>query len=271
MKRFLIIALSFSVLLFSCTTKVEDKSQKEQLFKIHTEYGDMIFKLYDATPKHKENFEKLIDEGYFNDLLFHRVINSFMIQGGDPNSRNAKPGQLLGDGGPDYTIPAEFVDTIFHKKGVIAAAREGDDVNPNMESSASQFYIVQGYVFSDEDIAKVEDRINASRLNKLITQYIEEAKNKAFETGGSVNYEEILPVAREKAEIQFKEEGYFKIPDFKRKVYQTLGGTPHLDNAYTVFGEVIEGFDVIDKIAAVETDENDRPVRDVKMTIERIK
>ncbi|HRW61972.1 MAG TPA: peptidylprolyl isomerase, partial [Bacteroidales bacterium] len=109
----------------------------------------MIFKLYDATPKHKANFEKLIDEGYFNDVLFHRVINSFMIQGGDPNSRNAKPGQLLGDGGPDYTIPAEFVDTIFHKKGVIAAAREGDDVNPNMESSASQFYIVQGYVFTD--------------------------------------------------------------------------------------------------------------------------
>jgi len=270
MKKILSISLILSLFAFSCQIEKPKKRDKDQLYKIETEYGDMIFKLYNATPLHKENFIKLIDQVYFNDLLFHRVIDEFMIQGGDPDSRNAEPGQFLGEGGPGYTIPAEFVDTIFHKKGVIAAAREGDDTNPEMRSAGSQFYIVQGYVFTDEDIEKVEDRINASRLNKLITKYIDEAKNEAFKTGGIIDYQVILPEARKKAEEKFKEEGYYKVPDFKRKIYQTIGGTPHLDNAYTVFGEVIEGLDVIDKIAAVETDENDRPVRDIKMRITKL-
>ncbi len=226
--------------------------------------------LYDATPLHKENFIKLIEQGYFDDLLFHRVINGFMIQGGDPNSRNAEPGKMLGKGGPGYTIPAEFVDTIFHKKGVIAAAREGDDVNPEMRSAGSQFYIVQGKVLTDEDVKKVEDRINASRLNKLITKYIDEAKNEAFNTGGMIDYQVILPVARKKAEEEFKLEGIYKIPENKLKVYKTIGGTPHLDNAYTIFGEVINGLEVLDKIAAVETDENDRPIKDIKMKISKL-
>ena len=267
MKRIFILSVILVAFVFSCQVEKPTKKDKEQLYKIETEYGDMIFKLYDATPLHKENFIKLIEQGYFDDLLFHRVIDGFMIQGGDPDSRNAEPGTMLGEGGPGYTIPAEFIDTIFHKKGVIAAARQGDDVNPEMRSAGSQFYIAQGYVFTDEDVEKVEDRINASRLNKLVTKYIDEAKNVAFETGGIIDYEVILPEARKKAEEKFKEEGYFKLPDFKRQVYQTLGGIPHLDNAYTVFGEVIEGLAVIDKIAAVETDENDRPVNDVKMRI----
>ncbi|MCK5029802.1 MAG: peptidylprolyl isomerase, partial [Bacteroidales bacterium] len=228
------------------------------------------FKLYDATPLHKENFIKLIEQGYFDDLLFHRVIDGFMIQGGDPNSRNAEPGKMLGDGGLEYTIPAEFVDTIFHKKGVIAAARKGDDVNPEMRSAGSQFYIVQGIVFTDEDVKKVEDRINASRLNKLITKNIEDAKNEAYNTGGTIDYQIILPEARKKAEEQFKAEGYYKIPKNKLKVYQTIGGTPHLDNAYTVFGEIIDGLEVIDKIAAVNTDKNDTPILDIKMRIEKL-
>lgn len=270
MKKIVLLSIAYSLLFISCQFDQSKKKSEEQLYKIETAYGDMIFKLYDATPLHKQNFEKLIDEGYFNGLLFHRVINGFMIQGGDPNSRDAKPGQMLGDGGPGYTIPAEFVDTIFHKKGVIAAAREGDDVNPEMRSSGSQFYIVQGKVFSDEDIKKVEDRINASRLNNLTTKYIEEAKNEAYNTGGMIDYQVILPEARKKAEAEFKKEGYYKIPDFKRKIYQTIGGTPHLDNAYTVFGEVIKGLDVIDKIASVETDENDRPIKDIKMKIKKL-
>ncbi|HSH52299.1 MAG TPA: peptidylprolyl isomerase, partial [Bacteroidales bacterium] len=241
-----------------------------ELYKIETEYGDMIFKLYNQTPLHKKNFKKLIDQDYFNGLLFHRVINGFMIQGGDPDSRNSESGRLLGSGGPGYTIPAEFVDTIFHKKGVIAAAREGDDVNPEMRSAGSQFYIIQGKIFSDEDIKKVENRINASRLNKMVTQYIKEAEEKAYKTGGTIDYQVIVRQAREKAKKKFKKEGMYRIPDYKRKVYQTIGGTPHLDGAYTIFGEVVEGIDVIDKIAAVETDDNDRPIKNIRMTIKKL-
>lgn len=270
MKKTILILVLFCFVIFSCQLNQSNKNSEDQLYKIETIYGDMILKLYNATPLHKDNFIKLVDQGYFNDLLFHRVINSFMIQGGDPNSRNTDAGGVLGEGGPGYTIPAEFIDTIFHKKGVIAAAREGDDVNPEMRSAGSQFYIVQGKVLTDEDIKKVEDRINASRLNKLITKYIDEAKNEAFNSGGIIDYEIILPEARKKAEEEFKLEGYYKIPENKLKVYQSIGGTPHLDNAYTIFGEIIDGLEVIDKIAAVETDENDRPIIDVKMRISKL-
>ncbi|MEA2107042.1 MAG: peptidylprolyl isomerase [Bacteroidota bacterium] len=269
MKKIFIIIFPVILFLNGCDIPIK-KEKKTELYKIETEYGDMIFKLYDQTPLHKKNFKKLIEQNYFDGLLFHRVIEDFMIQGGDPNSRNAKPGEMLGNGGPGYTIPAEFVDTIFHKKGVIAAAREGDDVNPEMRSAGSQFYIVQGKVFSDEDIKKVENRINASRLNKLITKYIKEAEDKAYETSGTIDYQVIVREARKKAEKQFKKEGMYKIPKDKRKIYQTIGGTPHLDGAYTVFGEVTEGLEVIDKIAAVETDENDRPLKDIKMTIKKL-
>lgn len=269
MKKIFIFSIAFALLIISCKPE-GPQNKKEQLYKIETIYGDIIFKLYDETPLHKENFIKLIEQKYFDDVLFHRVINGFMIQGGDPDSRNAKPGELLGNGGPDYTIPAEFVDTIFHKKGVIAAAREGDDVNPEMRSAGSQFYIVQGKVFNDEDFKKVEDRINASRLNNMITKLMEEEKNKAYETGAIIDYETLLPKVRAMAEEQFKSEGYYTIPEFKKEVYRTIGGTPHLDNAYTIFGEVVEGLEVIDKIAAVETDENDRPIKDVKMRIKKL-
>jgi cyclophilin family peptidyl-prolyl cis-trans isomerase len=269
MKKILLLSLALVFIAISCQIDQSKKKIKDQLYTIETEYGDMIFKLYDATPLHKANFIKLIELDYFDDILFHRVINGFMIQGGDPDSRNAQPGVMLGEGGPEYTIPAEFVDTIFHKKGVLAAAREGDNVNPEMRSSASQFYIVQGTVLTDEDVKKVEDRINASRLTKLVDKYIDEAKNKVYNTGGTIDYQVILPEARKKAEEEFKQGGYYKIPGNKLKVYQTIGGTPHLDNAYTIFGEIVEGLDVIDKIAAVETDKNDRPVKDIKMRIKK--
>ncbi len=270
MKKIVLLSVVISMFIVSCQFDSSKKKTKDQLYKIETEYGNMIFKLYDATPLHKENFIKLIEQGYFDDLLFHRVIDGFMIQGGDPNSRNAEEGIMLGNGGPGYTIPAEFDDTIFHKRGVIAAARKGDDENPEMRSAGSQFYIVHGKVFTDEDIEKVEDRINASKLEKLTSKYIEEAKNEAYNTGGIIDYQIILPEARKKAEEEFKSEGYFKIPENKLKVYQTLGGTPHLDNAYTVFGEVIEGLEVIDKIALAQTDERDRPVKDIKMKISKL-
>jgi peptidyl-prolyl cis-trans isomerase B (cyclophilin B) len=185
--------------------------------KIETSYGDMVVKLYNETPKHRDNFLKLVKDGTYNDLLFHRVINQFMIQGGDPNSRNAKPGQMLGDGELGYTIPAEFVPGLYHKKGALAAARQADQVNPEKRSSSCQFYIVQGNKWDAAKLKMVEQRYGKS--------FIEE----------------------------------------QAKVYATLGGTPFLDGDYTVFGEVVEGLEVVDKIAAVKCGPMDRPVEDVKM------
>ncbi len=185
---------------------------------LQTTLGDIKIKLYDDTPKHKENVIKLVEQGYYNGLLFHRVIPAFMVQAGDPNSRNSRPGQPLGDGGPNYTIPAEFNPQYFHKKGAVAAARKGDDINPYKESSGSQFYIVQGRT------------LNAAQLD-------------AMEKAGK--------------HTPFTPE--------QRTVYSTLGGTPHLDNAYTVFGEVIDGMEVVDLISAVKTNERNRPFTDVKI------
>jgi peptidyl-prolyl cis-trans isomerase B (cyclophilin B) len=167
---------------------------------------------------HAENFIKLSQEGYYDGQLFHRVISGFMIQTGDPNSKIAKKGQLLGGGGPGYTIPGEFHPSLYHKKGALATARQGDQVNPNKESSGSQFYIVQGEVLSD------------AQLN-------------AMEANGS----------------------HIKFTPEQRNIYKTIGGTPHLDYTYTVFGEVVEGLEVIDKIASVPTDRMNRPFDDVKI------
>lgn len=190
------------------------------LIEIETEYGTMLAELFAATPKHRDNFVKLAEEGYYNDLLFHRVIGGFMIQGGDPQSRNAPAGQMLGMGGPSYQIPAEFVDSLAHVKGAIAAARTS---NPEKKSSGSQFYIVQGSPVTEATLNQVE----AMRR--------------------------------------------FHYTPEQRQEYLKMGGTPHLDREYTVFGRVVEGLDVIDKIAAVETASGDRPKADVKMKIRVIK
>ena len=187
--------------------------------------GTIEVKLYNQTPQHRDNFLSLVEEGAYDSLLFHRVIKDFMIQGGDPESRNAVKGQILGDGDRPYTLPAEFrlEDGIFHRRGVLAAAREGDDVNPEQRSSAMQFYIVWGRVFDDERLDYVQQRMDEI-------------------TGGKVKYTEEM-----------------------RNAYKTVGGTPHLDGLYTVFGEVVSGLDVVDAIQQVATDENDRPVEDVRI------
>lgn len=200
------------------TNTMENQNDTTQYFvNITTSYGDMVVKLYNETPKHRDNFIKLVKEGYFNDLLFHRVIKEFMIQGGDPNSRNANAKTQLGAGGPGYTIPAEFNKNFIHKKGALSAARQGDQVNPTKASSGSQFYIVQG---------KVTDKAQLEQMGR--------------QTGNAYSAEQM-------------------------EVYATVGGTPFLDNQYTVFGEVIKGLEVIDKIAAVRTAVGDRPIEDVKM------
>lgn len=216
MKKSLIFGI-FAML--STTLMAKDsnpsKEKKETMVIISTDYGDMKIKLYDETPLHRDNFIKLAKEGFFDGLLFHRVIPQFMIQGGDPTSRDAKPGQQLGAGGPGYTIPAEFNPNFIHKKGALSAARQGDQVNPKRASSGSQFYIVQGRTASAQELQR----------------------------GG----------------IKYTEE--------QMKIYAEQGGTPFLDGQYTVFGEVVEGLDVIDKIAAVRTAPGDRPIEDVKFTV----
>ncbi|TKC12614.1 peptidylprolyl isomerase [Pedobacter polaris] len=197
---------------------------KHQYVKIATPKGEVIIKLYNETPLHRDNFLKLAKEGFYNGTLFHRVIKAFMIQGGDPTSKNATPESTLGDGGPEYIVPAEFRDSLFHKKGVLAAAREGDDINPTKGSSSCQFYIVQGKVWTD------------STLNALETKRMK-----------------------------------FKIPEWQRQVYKTIGGTPHLDRNYTVYGEVVKGLEMIDSIAAEPTGKGDRPKEDIKMTVTILK
>ncbi len=205
------------------TMNIEVKHPEHCLIILETKFGVMTIRLYDETPLHRDNFLKLIEEGFFKDLLFHRVISGFMIQGGDPNSRNASKDTQLGAGGPDYTIPSEFNKALIHKKGALAAARTGDQMNPQKRSSGSPFYIVQGTTQSDAQLTRIEDQKG----------------------------------------IRYSDE--------QKKIYASLGGTPMLDQEYTVFGEVIDGLDIIDKIASVITGRADRPIEDVKMDLKVLK
>jgi cyclophilin family peptidyl-prolyl cis-trans isomerase len=210
--------LTLSLLLIFFTAAFA-KAPKNQYVRIKTSYGQCIIRLYNETPQHRDNFIKLAKKGFFNGTLFHRVIQDFMIQGGDPDSKNAKPGAELGNGDVGYTIPAEFRDSLFHKRGVIAAAR---DDNPAKASSGCQFYLVQGKRFTDSTL----NHLQKTRLKDHV------------------------------------------IPGWQRKVYESVGGVPHLDGSYTVFGEIVSGMDMVDEIAAVKTDGNDRPLADVPMTVE---
>jgi len=220
----LIICISLTFFCIAQKDSTLKKKDRRRDVLLQTSYGDITIRLSDSTPLHRDNFLKLVKVGFYDSVLFHRVIKNFMIQGGDPESKHAQAGQALGSGGPSWRVPAEFRATLFHKKGVIAAAR---DNNPEKASSGSQFYIVQGKVFTNAGLDSVET---------------------------------------------FRLQGR-KIPAAQREVYTTIGGTPHLDQAYTVFGEVVKGLDVVDQIAAVETFKspdranplNDRPLQDVRI------
>lgn len=216
MRKFIFVfAIVMSV--FSCNSK---QGVTKVLMK--TTAGNMEFVLYDETPLHRDNFIELVQKSYFDSLLFHRVIKDFMIQGGDPDSKNAGQGVKLGEGGPDYRIDAELrVPELFHKRGVLAAAREGDRVNPMKRSSASQFYIVWGKVYTQEEINVLQDRMREFGFPEMTTEQM--------------------------------------------NTYTTIGGTPFLDGQYTVFGEIVSGLDVVEKIQNMPTDENDRPVEDVRI------
>jgi peptidylprolyl isomerase len=233
---------------------------KDVNVKIETVFGNMTFRLYNETPLHRDNFIKLIKKGHYDSLLFHRVISSFVVQGGDPTSKYAKKDSLLGNGDVGYTVPAEFNAQLFHKKGALAMAREGDDVNPKKASSGCQFYIVHGKPRSDTDMIKA-----AYRNNKSLIQPLEDSIKKLDTTA----FNKWSPYEKHKrlSDLVKQNKKYYRISATQLKVYQSLGGTPHLDNNYTVFGELIEGMEVLDKLAAVKTDTNDRPVEDLIMKI----
>lgn len=240
--------------------------------KIKTTEGDIIVRLYDETPLHRDNFIKLASEGYFDGTLFHRIIKDFMIQGGDPDSKNAPAGKNLGAGGPDYTIPAEFVyPQLFHKRGALSAARLGDEVNPNRESSGSQFYIVWGKTFKSQELKQLERQMAMQQEQTVFNQIAQEYKAEIMNlrrnkdrAGLQTLQEKLVVDSKEKC----KEMG---IPEFTAdqvETYTKIGGTPYLDNQYTVFGEVESGLDVVEKIQNCETARNDRPKTDITMTVE---
>jgi len=242
---------------------------------ISTEFGNMKIKLFNETPQHRDNFLKLVREHFYDSLLFHRVIQDFMIQGGDPDSKDAESAKFLGDGDLKYSIPAEIVPTLCHKKGMLCAARNGDDVNPEKASSACQFYIVQGKVRNDEDLAAYEKRINKSLVTKIKDEILNKPENKNLKDKidgfkKEQNNDSLMTyfkVVNKLVEEEFVKTPHYSFPPEHKTIYKTIGGTPHLDSQYTIFGEVIEGLEVIDKIAAVGKNKDDRPLIDIRMTV----
>jgi len=273
MKHLIFMSLIFSAIgLNSCFVN-SGSSKNDTIVVIETSEGTIKVKLYNETPLHKANFLKLVNESFYDGVLFHRVIKNFMIQTGDPDSKNAAAGARLGSGGPGYTIPAEINPMFFHKKGALAAARQGDQVNPNRESSGSQFYIVQGETFTDEELNLIEENANRGMVMPLIMKFIYAQGNEAyasrFEKAQQAQNIDSLNALGAQVEALIADQinalNTFKFTPEQREVYKTIGGTPHLDGAYTVFGEVIEGLEIVDKIAATRTAAGDRPATDIKI------
>ncbi len=245
------------------------------IYNINTTVGEILVKLYNDTPKHRDNFVKLADKGYYDGLLFHRVIANFMIQAGDPKSKTAGKGVALGSGDVGYTIPAEIVyPKYYHKKGVLAAARQGDDVNPKRASSGAQFYLVKGKVFTDGQLSSYErDRereLETVVFKELIVAQKEELRKYQLKKDQS-KIDSINLMVMQNARKQVREKGGYKYSPEQRKDYKTIGGVPHLDNGYTVFGEVLEGLNVVDSISNFKTDNNNRPITNIRIiSIKRV-
>ena len=269
MKKFLCGGFILATMLLVSCGNAQNRGDKRPIVLISTQFGDMKVALYNETPKHRDNFLKLAKAGYYNGVLFHRVIKDFMIQGGDPDTRNATPGQQLGNGGPGYEIDSEINSKLLHKKGALAAAREGDQINPLKKSSGSQFYIVQGIVFPANDLPALEAKGNEKLTQSMMRQLMRENEDslKFYQKSGNQIAMALLGERLQNEAMAKAKQTPFKLTEEQKKVYTTLGGTPHLDGGYTVFGEVIEGLSVIDSIAAQPTGPNDRPVKDIKMEI----
>lgn len=271
--KILLICLAF-IALTACNagskrqTNHHMENEKRTLVKLETTMGNITVALYNETPKHRDNFIKLVKEGVYDSTLFHRVIKQFMIQAGDPDSKNASDTAMLGSGDVGYTIPAEFNPKFFHKKGVLAAARQGDDVNPEKASSGCQFYIVTGRKFTEPQLLGMENKINEQReealFDSLARQHMKEIykMRKAGDNAGLLELQDTLEAqARELAD---KEEKFRFTPE-QIKAYSTIGGAPHLDGSYTVFGEVTEGMEIVDNIEIAKTNRADRPIENIRI------
>lgn len=271
--KILLICLAF-IALTACSagskkqTNHHMENEKRTLVKLETTMGNITVALYNETPKHRDNFIKLVKEGVYDSTLFHRVIKQFMIQAGDPDSKNASDTAMLGSGDVGYTIPAEFNPKFFHKKGVLAAARQGDDVNPEKASSGCQFYIVTGRKFTEPQLLGMENKINEQHeealFDSLARQHMKEIykMRKAGDNAGLLELQDTLEAqARELAD---KEEKFCFTPE-QIKAYSTVGGAPHLDGSYTVFGEVTEGMEVVENIEIAKTNRADRPVENIRI------
>ena len=271
--KILLICLAF-IALTACNagskrqTNHHMENEKRTLVKLETTMGNITVALYNETPKHRDNFIKLVKEGVYDSTLFHRVIKQFMIQAGDPDSKNASDTAMLGSGDVGYTIPAEFNPKFFHKKGVLAAARQGDDVNPEKASSGCQFYIVTGRKFTEPQLLGMENKINEQReealFDSLARQHMKEIykMRKAGDNAGLLELQDTLEAqARELAD---KEEKFRFTPE-QIKAYSTIGGAPHLDGSYTVFGEVTEGMEVVDNIEIAKTNRADRSIENIRI------
>ena len=266
-----IIIIIFSLLTMSCEMKKNTANAQSNnvCVEIKTTMGDIVVKLYNETPAHRDNFIKLAKEGYYDGTLFHRVINQFMIQGGDGDSRNATPDQMLGMGDPGYRLPAEFVyPQYFHKKGALAAARQGDDTNPKKESSGSQFYIVTGNVYNKSQLNEMARGMMMQREHNIFNAMAAARRNEIMDmrrnrdqAGLMALQEELIAAAKKQAAAQ----GTIAFTPEQLEAYSTIGGAPHLDGEYTVFGEVVEGLGVVEAIEKVKTGRADRPVEDVKV------
>jgi len=256
------------------TTKPSTQNMNvETKVKIHTTKGDIVVKLYNETPLTRDNFIKLVKNKFYDSILFHRVIQGFMIQAGDPKSKHPAPGVMLGNGDVGYTVPAEIKPDLYHKKGALACARTGDDVNPSKASSGCQFYIAQGKVYSDAELTQMEDRVNFGIKQQIFTGIINkpenaELKNKFMRYQEKSNIDSLRALAatlEPRIDSIYAKSTKFAYTPEQRKTYTTIGGVPHLDGQYTVFGEVIKGLNIVDSIAAVKTGAGDRPVQDVRI------
>lgn len=273
MRRFFCFGFLLLFIGSACVQPKKKESQEPPVTKVEmlTSYGEIVLKLYNETPLHRDNFIKIVNDGVLDSVLFHRVIENFMIQGGDTQSKFAQPGDTLGNSDLPYTVPAEIQPGLFHKKGVLAAAR---DNNPERESSSTQFYIVQGKVFNDSLLEVSEKRINNwlaqyyakhdSAFVKQLDSLKQAIKNEDAKTIDRLN-NNFTELAKTYTNFEL-----YRIPDAHREVYKTTGGTPHLDQNYTVFGEVVSGLNVVDSIAAAETNALDRPLRDIRILRVRI-